>query len=122
MIKDIIDRKRLGFGLSYDELYSIFMGYMNGDVKDYQMSSLLMAICINGMSEDEVFNLTDIFIKSGDVLDFSDIDGIKVDKHSTGGIGDKTTLVIVPVVASLGIPVVKMSGRGLGYTGVLLIS
>lgn len=117
MIKDIIDRKRLGFGLSYDELYSIFMGYMNGDVKDYQMSSLLMAICINGMSEDEVFNLTDIFIKSGDVLNFSDIDGIKVDKHSTGGIGDKTTLVIVPVVASLGIPVVKMSGRGLGYTG-----
>jgi len=117
MIKDIIDRKRLGFGLSYDELYSIFMGYMNGDVKDYQMSSLLMAICINGMSDEETFSLTKIFIDSGDVLDFSDIEGIKVDKHSTGGIGDKTTLVIGPIVASLGVPVVKMSGRGLGYTG-----
>lgn len=117
MIKDIIDKKRLGLNLNYDELYSIFMGYMNGDVKDYQMSSLLMAICINGMNEEEIFNLTDIFIKSGDVLNFDNIEGIKVDKHSTGGIGDKTTLVIVPIVASLGIPVVKMSGRGLGYTG-----
>lgn len=117
MIKDIIDKKRLGLALSYDELYSIFMGYMEGEVEDYQMSSLLMAICINGMNEEEVFNLTDIFIKSGDTLDFSHIPGIKVDKHSTGGIGDKTTLVIVPIVASLGIPVIKMSGRGLGYTG-----
>lgn len=117
MIKDIIDKKRLGKDLSYDELEKIFMGYLNGTVKDYQMSSLLMAICINGMSEDEIFNLTDIFINSGEVLNFDNIPGIKVDKHSTGGIGDKTTLVIVPVVASLGIPVVKMSGRGLGYTG-----
>ncbi len=117
MIKDIIDKKRLGKDLSYDELKKIFMGYLNGTVKDYQMSSLLMAICINGMSEDEIFNLTDIFINSGEVLNFDNIPGIKVDKHSTGGIGDKTTLVIVPVVASLGIPVVKMSGRGLGYTG-----
>ena len=117
MIKDIIDKKRLGKSLSYDEIYTIFMGYLNGKVKDYQMSSLLMAICINGMEMDEVYNLTDIFIKSGDVLDFSDIPAVKVDKHSTGGIGDKTTLVIVPIVASLGIPVVKFSGRGLGYTG-----
>ena len=117
MIKDIIDKKRLGKVLSYDELYKIFMGYLNHEVKDYQMSSLLMAICINGMEMDEVYNLTDIFIKSGDVLDLSGIDGVKVDKHSTGGIGDKTTLVIVPIVASLGIPVVKFSGRGLGYTG-----
>lgn len=117
MIVDIINKKRLGLALSYDEIYSIFSGYLNGNVKDYQMSSLLMAICINGMNDDEVFALTKIFIESGDVLDFSNISGIKVDKHSTGGIGDKTTLIIAPIVASVGIPVVKMSGRGLGYTG-----
>lgn len=117
MIVDIINKKRLGLVLTYDEMYFIFNGYLNGNVKDYQMSSLLMAICINGMNDDEVFALTKIFIESGDVLDFSNIPGIKVDKHSTGGIGDKTTLVIAPIVASIGIPVVKMSGRGLGYTG-----
>ena len=117
MILDIINKKRLGEELSYKELDFFFNSYLNGEIADYQMSSLLMAICINGMSDEEVFALTKIFIDSGDVLDFSDIPGIKVDKHSTGGIGDKTTLVIVPIVASLGIPVIKMSGRGLGYTG-----
>ena len=116
-VLDIIDKKRLGKELSYKELDYVFNGYLNGDVADYQMSSLLMAICINGMTDEETFALTKIFVDSGDVLDFSDIPGIKVDKHSTGGIGDKTTLVIVPIVASLGIPVIKMSGRGLGYTG-----
>lgn len=116
-VLDIIDKKRLGKELSYKELDFIFNGYLNGKVADYQMSSLLMAICINGMTDEETFALTKIFVDSGDVLDFSDIPGIKVDKHSTGGIGDKTTLVIVPIVASLGIPVIKMSGRGLGYTG-----
>ena len=117
MILEIINKKRLGEELSYEELDTIFNGYLNGDVPDYQMSSLLMAICINGMTDKEIFDLTKIFIDSGDVLDFSDISGVKVDKHSTGGIGDKTTLVIAPIVASLGIPVIKMSGRGLGYTG-----
>ena len=117
MILDIINKKRLGKELSYKELDCIFNGYLNGEVYDYQMSSFLMAICINGMTDEEIFALTKIFIDSGDVLDFSSIPGIKVDKHSTGGIGDKTTLVIAPIVASLGIPVVKMSGRGLGYTG-----
>ena len=117
MILDIINKKRLGKELSYKELYEIFNGYLNGDVADYQMSALLMAICINGMTDEEVFALTKIFIDSGDILDFSDIPGIKVDKHSTGGIGDKTTLVIVPIVAACGGTVIKMSGRGLGYTG-----
>ncbi len=117
MILDIINKKRLGEELSYKELDYFFNGYLNGDIPDYQMSSLLMAICINGMTDEEIFSLTKIFIDSGDVLDFSDIPGIKVDKHSTGGIGDKTTLVIAPIVAACGVPVIKMSGRGLGYTG-----
>lgn len=117
MILDIINKKRLGKELNYKELDFFFNGYLNGDIADYQMSALLMAICINGMSDEEIFSLTKIFIDSGDVLDFSSLSGVKVDKHSTGGIGDKTTLVIVPVVASCGCPVVKMSGRGLGYTG-----
>lgn len=117
MIVDIINKKRIGLELSYKELSFFFNGYLNGEVKDYQMSSLLMAICINGMTDDEIFSLTKIFIDSGDILDFSEIPGIKVDKHSTGGVGDKTTLIIAPIVASLGVPVVKMSGRGLGYTG-----
>ena len=117
MILDIINKKRLGKELSYSELDYFFNGYLDGKIADYQMSSLLMAICINGMSDEEIFALTKIFIDSGDVLDFSDIPGIKVDKHSTGGIGDKTTLVIAPIVASCGVPVIKMSGRGLGYTG-----
>ena len=117
MILEIINKKRLGKELSYSELDYFFNGYLDGKIADYQMSSLLMAICINGMSDEEIFALTKIFIDSGDVLDFSDIPGIKVDKHSTGGIGDKTTLVIGPIVASCGVPVIKMSGRGLGYTG-----
>ena len=115
-VVDILNKKRLGKELSYQELDFIFNGYLNGTVKDYQMSALLMAICINGMSDDEIFALTKIFIDSGDILSFDDA-GIIVDKHSTGGIGDKTTLVIAPIVASCGVPVVKMSGRGLGYTG-----
>ena len=117
MITDIINKKRLGKELTFHELDMFFNGYLNGEVKDYQMSSLLMAICINGMSDEEVFSLTKIFIDSGDTLDLNFLPGIVVDKHSTGGIGDKTTMVIAPIVASLGIPMLKMSGRGLGYTG-----
>ncbi len=117
MIVDIINKKRLGQELSYHELDVFFNGYLDGTVKDYQMSSLLMAICIQGMSDEEIFSLTKIFIDSGDRLDLSFLPGVTVDKHSTGGIGDKTTLIIAPIVASLGIPVLKMSGRGLGYTG-----
>ena len=116
-IVDIINKKRLGMLLTKEELDYAFNGYLNGKVKDYQMSSLLMAICINGMDDEEIFVLTDIFIKSGDVLDLSEIPGIKVDKHSTGGVGDKVTLIIGPIVASCGVSVAKMSGRGLGHTG-----
>ena len=117
MILDIISKKASNYELTKEELETIFMGYLNDEVKDYQMSAFLMAICINDMSDSEVFALTDIFIKSGDVLDLSFIDGIKVDKHSTGGVGDKTTLIVAPLVASCNVPVIKMSGRGLGYTG-----
>ena len=117
MIVDIINKKREGKELSYKELEKFFNGYLNGEIKDYQMSALLMAICIKGMTEEEVYALTKIFIDSGDILDFGEYLGTKVDKHSTGGIGDKTTLVICPIVASLGIPIIKMSGKGLGYTG-----
>ena len=116
-IIEIINKKRVGENLSKEELAFAFNGYLNGEVKDYQMSSLLMAICINGMSDRETFDLVDIFIKSGDVLDLSMLPGIKIDKHSTGGVGDKVTLIIGPIVASLGVPVPKMSGRGLGHTG-----
>ena len=114
---EIINKKRENKTLSKEELEFVFNGYLSGDIKDYQMSSLLMAICINGMSDEETFNLVDIFVKSGDILDLSTIPGIKIDKHSTGGIGDKVTLIVGPIVASCGVMVPKMSGRGLGYTG-----
>ena len=114
MILDIINKKRLGAELTLKELQDAFNGYLIGEVKDYQMSSLLMAICINGMNEREIIDLTNIFIDSGEVMS----DSIAaVDKHSTGGVGDKTTLIISPIVAALGVPVLKMSGRGLGHTG-----
>ena len=116
-IVEIINKKRIKEELSYEELDFAFNGYLNNLVKDYQMSSLLMAICINGMNEREIFDLVDIFIKSGDILDLSSLLGTKIDKHSTGGIGDKITLIIGPIVASLGVVVPKMSGRGLGFTG-----
>lgn len=116
-IIDIINKKRLKQELTREEMEYAFNGYLNKEVKDYQMSSLLMAICINGMTDPEIFALTDIFLKSGDRLDLSMIEGIKIDKHSTGGVGDKVTLIIGPIVSSLGVPVPKMSGRGLGHTG-----
>ena len=116
-IVEIINKKRVGEMLTKEELSFFFNGYLEGKVKDYQMSSLLMAICINGMDDLETFALVDIFIKSGDILDLSSIPGVKIDKHSTGGVGDKVTLIIGPIVASCGVAVPKMSGRGLGHTG-----
>ncbi len=117
MIIDIINKKRLDKELSYSEIDKFFNAYLDGEIKDYQMSALLMAICINGMTDEEVFALTKVFIDSGEVLQFTGIIDNMVDKHSTGGIGDKTTLIIAPIVSACGVPVVKMSGRGLGYTG-----
>ena len=117
MIVDIINKKRLGKELSYKELDYFFNSYLEDKITDYQMSSLLMAICINGLTDEEIFALTKIFVDSGDVLDYSKDIGMVVDKHSTGGIGDKTTLIIAPIVAACKVNVIKMSGRGLGYTG-----
>lgn len=117
MIVDIINKKRLGKELSFKELNFFFNGYLDGKIKDYQMSSLLMAICIMGMTDEEIYALTKIFVDSGDILDLSFLPGNKVDKHSTGGVGDKTTLAVAPIVAALDIPIIKMSGRGLGFTG-----
>ena len=116
-IVDIINKKRENEELTREEIAYAFNSYLDGNIKDYQMSALLMAICINGMTDRETFDLVDIFIKSGDILDLSMIPGVKVDKHSTGGIGDKITLIIGPIVSSCGVIVPKMSGRGLGYTG-----
>lgn len=117
MIIEIIEKKKNGLTLTKEELTFAFEGFLKGNVPDYQMSSLLMAICLRGLNEEEIFCLTDLFLKSGEILDWSSVEGIKVDKHSTGGVGDKTTLVLAPLVAACSVPVVKMSGRGLGHTG-----
>lgn len=114
---DIIHRKKLGRELSDHEIAYMVRGYCDGSIPDYQMSAMLMAVCFNGMSDRELTTLTLAMRDSGSVNDLSPIEGIKVDKHSTGGVGDKTTLVIGPIAAACGIPVAKMSGRGLGFTG-----
>lgn len=116
-ILDIITRKKNGLSLSYDELSFAFNGYLNKEIPDYQMSALLMAIVINGMNFTETLALTDIFLKSGDELHLGEKIENLVDKHSTGGIGDTTTIIIGPMCASLGMKMAKMSGRGLGITG-----
>ena len=117
LMVDIIRKKRDGFALSKDEIEQFITGYVKGEVPDYQVSALLMAIFFVGMTDEETDYLTAAMQHSGDVLDLSMIDGIKVDKHSTGGVGDKTSLALTPMVAACGVKIAKMSGRGLGHTG-----
>ena len=114
---DIIYKKRQGFANTKEEIEFMINGYMDGSVADYQVSAYLMAICFSSMNEEETFYLTDAMMRSGDLVDLSMFGKLSVDKHSTGGVGDKTSLIVAPIVASLGCKVAKMSGRGLGHTG-----
>ncbi len=114
---DIIAAKRDGKELSHEEIRYLIEGYVRGEIPDYQVSAFLMAVYFRGMSDDELFYLTDIMAASGEKTDLTGIEGKTIDKHSTGGVGDTTTLIVGPILASLGIPFAKMSGRGLGHTG-----
>ena len=114
---DLIQRKRDGGELAPEEIEFLVEGYTNGDIPDYQMSSFLMAVFFSGMSDREVSRLTECMLRSGDTVDLSSIPGVKVDKHSTGGVGDKTSLIVAPLAAAAGVVVPMMSGRALGHTG-----
>lgn len=116
-VVDIILKKRNNLPLTKEEIHFIIDGYVNEKIPDYQISALLMAICFNGLNREERINLTLEMLHSGEEVDLSKIEGICVDKHSTGGVGDKTSLVVAPIVASCGLKIAKMSGRGLGHTG-----
>ena len=116
-IIEIINKKRLKEELTDEEIKYVIDNFLNGEIKDYQMSSLLMAILLNDMTNNEIYSLTKYMADSGDKLDLSPLGTNVVDKHSTGGVGDKTTLIISPIVASCGVKVAKMSGKGLGHTG-----
>lgn len=114
---DIIHGKRIGHAMTDEEIAFVIKGCTDGSIPDYQLSAWLMAVCINGMNEKETTTLTTLMARSGDMVDLSGIAGIKADKHSTGGVGDKTSLIVTPIVAACGVRVAKMSGRGLGHTG-----
>lgn len=114
---DLINKKKHGGTLNEQEIDFMVQGYTKGEIPDYQMSAFLMSVFFIGMNKEEIANMTMSFVNSGDKVDLSAIEGIKVDKHSSGGVGDKISLIVIPLVASVGVPVAKMSGRGLGHTG-----
>ena len=114
---EIIKKKRDGHILNAQEIEFVIKGYTSGTIPDYQMSALLMAMFIRGLTQDESHVYTDAMLHSGELVDLSEIPGIKVDKHSTGGVGDKVSIVLAPIVAAAGVPVPMISGRGLGHTG-----
>ena len=116
-VVELIRKKREGGSLTEDELRFLITKYVEGGVPDYQMSAFLMACFFRGMSREETLTFTRLMLHSGEVMDLSEIPGVKVDKHSTGGVGDKVSLILAPMVAACGVPVPMISGRGLGHTG-----
>ena len=114
---DLIQKKKEGKTHTKEEINFLVNGYTKGEIEDYQMSAWLMAVCLKGLNDQETAYMTEAFVNSGDILDFSSISNDIADKHSTGGVGDKVTLVLIPILAELGIYTAKLSGRGLGFTG-----